>query len=67
MLLNVLVGEIFPQLQSCKSKDEIGDLAGRINEMIVGLREHFHLQKFVSQQNRRCCPAGRFDGRKTRR
>jgi adenylate cyclase len=33
-----------------QSKDEIGDLAGRINEMIVGLRERFHLQKFVSQQ-----------------
>lgn len=32
------------------SKDEIGDLAQRINEMIVGLRERFHLQKFVSQQ-----------------
>jgi adenylate cyclase len=32
------------------SKDEIGDLARRINEMIVGLRERFHLQKFVSQQ-----------------
>jgi class 3 adenylate cyclase len=33
-----------------QSKDEIGDLANRINEMIVGLRERFHLQKFVSQQ-----------------
>ncbi len=33
-----------------QSNDEIGDLAGRINEMIVGLRERFHLQKFVSQQ-----------------
>lgn len=32
------------------SKDEIGDLARRINEMVVGLRERFHLQKFVSQQ-----------------
>jgi adenylate cyclase len=33
-----------------RSGDEIGDLAMRINEMIVGLRERFHLQKFVSQQ-----------------
>jgi adenylate cyclase len=33
-----------------RSGDEIGDLASRINEMIVGLRERFHLQKFVSQQ-----------------
>ncbi|MEW5799552.1 MAG: adenylate/guanylate cyclase domain-containing protein [Bacteroidota bacterium] len=33
-----------------RSKDEIGDLGKRINEMIIGLRERFHLQKFVSQQ-----------------
>ncbi|MEW6062153.1 MAG: adenylate/guanylate cyclase domain-containing protein, partial [Bacteroidota bacterium] len=33
-----------------RSKDEIGELGKRINEMIVGLRERFHLQKFVSQQ-----------------
>ena len=28
--------------------DEIGDLARRMNEMIVGLTERFHLEKFVS-------------------
>ncbi len=32
------------------SRDEIGDLGKRINEMIVGLRERFHLEKFVSKQ-----------------
>ena len=32
------------------SKDEIGELARRINEMVIGLRERFHLQKFVSQK-----------------
>ena len=32
------------------SRDEIGNLARRINEMVQGLRERFHLQKFVSQQ-----------------
>jgi adenylate cyclase len=32
------------------SNDEIGELGRRINEMIIGLRERFHLQKFVSQQ-----------------
>ncbi len=32
------------------SQDEIGILAQRINEMIQGLRERFHLQKFVSRQ-----------------
>lgn len=32
------------------SRDEIGNLAKRINEMVQGLRERFHLQKFVSRQ-----------------
>lgn len=32
------------------SQDEIGHLAHRMNEMIKGLRERFHLEKFVSQQ-----------------
>lgn len=32
------------------SKDEIGNLARRINEMVQGLRERLHLQKFVSRQ-----------------
>lgn len=32
------------------SRDEIGELGRRINLMIVGLRERFHLQKFVSKQ-----------------
>jgi adenylate cyclase len=40
----------FSVTATVRSKDEIGDLALRINEMIVGLRERFHLQKFVSEQ-----------------
>jgi class 3 adenylate cyclase len=32
------------------SRDEIGELSARINEMIIGLRERFHLEKFVSKQ-----------------
>jgi len=32
------------------SRDEIGNLARRINEMTQGLRERLHLQKFVSRQ-----------------
>ena len=40
----------FSVMSTVTSSDEIGDLAMRINEMIVGLRERFHLQKFVSQQ-----------------
>ncbi len=31
------------------SLDEIGTLARRINEMVQGLRERFHLERFVSQ------------------
>jgi len=40
----------FSAMAVVQSKDEIGVLAVRINEMVVGLRERFHLQKFVSQQ-----------------
>lgn len=40
----------FSVMATVHARDEIGDLAGRINEMIIGLRERFHLQKFVSQQ-----------------
>ena len=31
-----------------RRNDEIGDLARRMNEMVVGLSERFHLEKFVS-------------------
>lgn len=40
----------FSVTANVRSSDEIGELALRINEMVVGLRERFHLQKFVSQQ-----------------
>jgi len=33
-----------------RSNDEIGSLAQHINDMVKGLRERFHLEKFVSQQ-----------------
>lgn len=33
-----------------RTNDEIGDLGKRINEMIIGLRERFNLEKFVSRQ-----------------
>jgi adenylate cyclase len=53
-LLGSVVREVgmgnFSLLSSVKSNDEIGELGKRINEMIVGLRERFHLEKFVSQQ-----------------
>lgn len=40
----------FTVFAKVKSKDEIGELGLRINEMIIGLRERFHLEKFVSKQ-----------------
>ncbi|MFA6456913.1 MAG: adenylate/guanylate cyclase domain-containing protein [Bacteroidota bacterium] len=40
----------FSVLSNVSSNDEIGELGKRINEMIVGLRERFHLEKFVSRQ-----------------
>ncbi len=33
-----------------RTNDEIGELGKRINEMIIGLRERFNLEKFVSRQ-----------------
>ncbi len=35
-------------LRGVRVKDEIGDLARHINQMIIGLTERFHLEKFVS-------------------
>jgi len=40
----------FTVMANVTSRDEIGTLARRINEMVLGLRERLHLQKFVSQQ-----------------
>ena len=40
----------FSAQASVGSLDEIGRLASRINQMVVELREKFHLQKFVSKQ-----------------
>ncbi|HWP81525.1 MAG TPA: adenylate/guanylate cyclase domain-containing protein [Bacteroidota bacterium] len=44
------------------SRDEIGNLARRINEMIQGLRERFQLQKFVSQQTVEAIKKSDFQG-----
>lgn len=53
-LLGNIVREVgkgnFSVSTTIQSKDEIGELGTRINEMIVGLRERFHLEKFVSKQ-----------------
>ncbi len=53
-LLGNVVREVgkgnFSVSTTIRSKDEIGELSTRINEMIIGLRERFHLEKFVSKE-----------------
>lgn len=45
----VAMGNFAARVQrGVRLKDEIGDLARRMNEMIVGLTERFELEKFVS-------------------
>ena len=46
--IEVARGNFQTRVTNVRSRDEIGDLAGRINEMIVQLNERFQLQKFVS-------------------
>lgn len=41
-------GDFSKMVPKLKSGDEIEELGNRMNEMIVGLRERFELQKFVS-------------------
>jgi adenylate cyclase len=44
----VTKGNFQARVQGVRSKDEIGDLGRRMNDMVVGLGERFHLEKFVS-------------------
>lgn len=46
----VSTGDLQVRVEGVKSRDEIGDLAQRINEMIQGLHERFNLLKFVSEE-----------------
>ncbi len=41
-------GDLQVRVEGVNAKDEIGDLANRVNEMIQGLLERFNLEKFVS-------------------
>ena len=41
-------GDLGVRVEGVRSRDEIGDLAARMNHMIEGLLEKFHLEKFVS-------------------
>jgi adenylate cyclase len=44
----VAQGNFRARVEGVRSRDEIGDLAGRMNDMVVGLNERFQLAKFVS-------------------
>jgi adenylate cyclase len=44
----VAKGNFRARVENVRSKDEIGDLGRRMNDMIIGLAERFHLEKFVS-------------------
>jgi adenylate cyclase len=44
----VTKGNFQARVRGVRSKDEIGDLGRRMNEMVVGLGERFQLEKFVS-------------------
>lgn len=47
--IEIAKGNLDVRVDNVRSRDEIGDLAKRFNEMIVQLAERFELQKFVSQ------------------
>jgi adenylate cyclase len=44
----VAQGNFQARVDGVRSRDEIGDLARRMNDMVVGLNERFQLAKFVS-------------------
>lgn len=44
----VAKGNLQARVEGVRTRDEIGDLARRMNEMVVGLNERFQLVKFVS-------------------
>ena len=44
----VAKGNFRARVEGVRSRDEIGDLAQRMNDMVVGLNERFQLAKFVS-------------------
>jgi adenylate cyclase len=44
----VAKGNFQARVTGVRSNDEIGELARRMDDMVVGLNERFHLQKFVS-------------------
>jgi adenylate cyclase len=49
-------------VQGVRSRDEIGDLAKRMNDMVVGLSERFQLAKFVSAETMAAIKGADFRG-----
>ncbi len=49
-------------VQGLRLRDEIGDLARRINQMVVGLGERFQLEKFVSGETVEAIRGSTFEG-----
>ena len=47
----VAKGNFQARVTGVRSHDEIGELARRMDDMVVGLNERFHLQKFVSRRD----------------
>jgi adenylate cyclase len=47
--LRIAKGDLAARVRNVRSRDEIGELATRFNDMIVQLNERFELQKFVSR------------------
>ncbi len=47
--MEIARGNLDIRVNNVRSRDEIGDLATRFNDMIVQLNERFELQKFVSR------------------
>ncbi len=47
--MEIARGNLEIRVDNVRSRDEIGDLANRFNDMIVQLNERFELQKFVSR------------------
>jgi adenylate cyclase len=45
-----------------KNRDELGDLASKINDMIKGLNERFHLSKYVSRSTENLIVSGGTSG-----
>jgi adenylate cyclase len=58
----VALGNFEARVEGVRSRDEVGDLARRMNEMVVGLNERFQLAKFVSAETMAAIKGADFQG-----